>query len=270
MGPEFSFIECKSALSRSHLPELKYSLNPYYGCSHGCIYCYARSYFRDKVTALSWGSFVKAKQNIVEVLIRQLPLLPVGLVGVSTITDPYQPLEASLQLARRCIEALQRRGFPVSIQTKSALVLKDIDIISLGGCEVGVTITTLERDLASRLQPYASPPDELAQVLQEYNEKNVPTWVFLGPIIPEVNDDAESIRNIIEVAKKSGSKVLFDKLNLRPWVLDSMKCFLEHERTGLLERLPGLLRRDSIYWQDLKKRIEQLGRELGVRCQPVF
>ena len=270
MNVRYSYIECKNALSTSRLPGLRYSLNPYAGCEHGCLYCYAQAFSEVRSKASGWGSFVKTKHNIVDALLRQLPSLPVGPVGVSTITDPYQPLEAKHGLTRRCIEILASSKFHVSIQTKSALVLRDIDIIFPGKFDFGVTITTLDADLARKLQPRASSPEILAEVVEEFAARGVPTWVFLGPIVPELSDSTESIRKVIEVAKKSNSELIYDKLNLRPFVLRSLTPLLEMETPGLVGRLPELVKQGSLYWRGLRSKIEHLCRDLGVKCKSAF
>lgn len=222
---DYSYITCKNAISCTKLPDLDYSLNPYFGCEHGCIYCYSPSVFRDEKIAKNWGKFVKAKMNIVEALSDQLKNLKKGKVGISTVTDPYQPLEAKLKLTRKCIELLSTHGFPISIQTKSPLVLRDRDLIKSKGFDVGFTITTLDEDLARKLQPRAPPPSSLIHVMEEFCDRGINTWIFLGPIIHEINDDDDSILQIIDLAKKTKSEIIYDKLNLRPWVLDSMASF---------------------------------------------
>ncbi|MCP8307206.1 MAG: radical SAM protein [archaeon] len=266
----YSYITCKNAISCTKLPDLNYSLNPYFGCEHGCIYCYSPSVFRDEKIAKNWGKFVKAKINIVEALSTQLKSLKKGKVGISTVTDPYQPLEAKLQLTRKCIELLSTHNFPISIQTKSPLVLRDRDLIKPRGFDVGVTITTLDDDLARKLEPRAPSPRSLIQVIEEFYDKGVNTWIFLGPIIPEINDDDDSILQIIDLAKKTKSEIIYDKLNLRPWVLDSMASFLEKERTGLEDHLPSLVTKNSEYWCRLKAKIEDTCLSRGVRCKPAF
>lgn len=134
-------IECKTALSLSRLPGFDYSLNPYRGCAHGCSYCYAPNILR--VPRKEWGDFVQVKRNIPKVLASELKNKERGTVGISTTTDPYQPLEEKYELTRLCLMQLQRYDFPVSIITKSSLVTRDIDILSgFSEVEVGFTITT--------------------------------------------------------------------------------------------------------------------------------
>jgi len=121
-------VKCKTALSKSNLPGLDYSLNPYRGCQHSCAYCYVPNVLRIKRN--EWGSFVDVKTNIPNVLSKELRIKKPGVVGISTITDPYQPAENNYKLTRYCLEQLLRHDFPVCIQTKSDLVARDIDLIS--------------------------------------------------------------------------------------------------------------------------------------------
>ena len=262
-------IRCKTALSPSKLPGLRYSLNPYRGCAHGCVYCYSPSVLGDRQLAMNWGKVVQPKQNIVEALAREVKRKTRGTVGVSTVCDPYQPLEAELELTRNCIELLSQRGFPVSIQTKSSLVLRDIDLVVPEKFDVGVTITTTDRELASELEPGAAPPDARAQVLEEFASRGVETWLFLGPIIPEINDE-ENLRQVIEVARRTHSKLIYDKLNLKRWVLERMTPKLEKIRPGLAKQLPTLVSAKSERWREIRSKIESICSELGVRCEPAF
>lgn len=267
---EYGTIRCRTALSTSRLPGLTYSLNPYFGCEHGCLYCYSGSVFRNEKIARSWGAFVKAKSNIAEVLAKELREKRPGTIGLSTVTDPYQPFESKLRLTRSCLEVLARHDFKVSIQTKSSLVLRDSDLILGPKFEVGVTITTMDPDLARKLEPRASPPQERQQVLESYSEKKVETWIFLGPIIPHVNDQQENLEGIIRIAKATNSRLLFDKLNLRPWVLENLTPFLAKEVPQTLEIMPSLLGEKSEYWKAISERVRILCRNHGVRCEPAF
>lgn len=267
---EYGMTKCRTALSHSRLPGLKYSLNPYFGCEHGCLYCYSPSVFRNEQVARNWGSFVRAKSNIADVLKKELSGKAKGTVGVSTVTDPYQPIESRLQLTRTCLETLKKHDFKVSIQTKSSLVLRDIDLISGPGFEVGVTITTTDPELARKIEPRAAPPDARRQVLENYFEKKVESWIFLGPIIPHLNDHRENLEQIIRIAKATNSRLLFDKLNLRPWVLEKLTPFLAREAPQLLNDLPMLLSEKSDYWKRKTNEIESLCRGSGVRCEYAF
>lgn len=270
MTVEYSSVTCKTALSPSGLPGLKYSLNPYVGCEHGCVYCYSPSVLKDKRLSDNWGKVVRAKQNIVEVLAREVKRKPRGVVGVSTVCDPYQPLEAKLGLTRKCIELLSKHDFPVSIQTRSRLVLRDADLIVPEKFDVGVTITTMDRGLAGVLEPEAPPPDVRAQVLDEFSSRGVETWLFLGPIIPGLNDAEGSLKQVIEVAARTKSRVIYDRLNLKQWVMERLGPALEQERPGLAERLPALIREGSESWRRICSTVEAICSGLGVKCEPAF
>lgn len=270
MTAEYSYIYCKTALSRSKLPGLRYSLNPYVGCEHGCAYCYSPSVLGDRQLAASWGKVVRVKRNVVEVLAQEVERKPKGVVGVSTVTDPYQPIEAALELTRKCMETLSMHDFPISIQTKSSLVLRDSDLIVPKKFDVGVTITTMDSDLAGLIEPRASPPDERAQVLEEFSSRGVDTWLFLGPIIPEINDSEENLARVIKVASKSNSKVVYDRLNLKQWTMERLRPVLDNERPGLAERLPDIVQEGSGSWHKTFSKIRSICSELGVKCEAAF
>ncbi|PKK81372.1 MAG: hypothetical protein CVT47_02760, partial [Thermoplasmata archaeon HGW-Thermoplasmata-2] len=119
-------VVCRTALSDSGLEGLDYSLNPYKGCAHGCIYCYAPDITH---VERAWGTFVDAKMNVAEVLEQETRTKRRGVVGLGTVTDPYQSLEEKYKLTRKCLEILAKRKWPVCIQTKSALVLRDVDLL---------------------------------------------------------------------------------------------------------------------------------------------
>ena len=261
---EYGEVRCRTALSKSRLPDLDYALNPYVGCQHGCLYCYARATLRDEAKALRWGRFVLVKKGLVERLAREVLRKPKGVVGLSTVTDPYQPIEARLRLTRRCLEILVRKGFPVSIQTKSKLVLRDLDLIKAGKVDVGITITTMDDSLASMVEPRSSKPSERAEALRRLAEEGVETWVFLGPIIPRLNDSEESIRRVVEVAYETGSELIVDKLNLRKWVLEGLAPLLDRLYPGLKWELPDMLRPGSSYLQELYRRVEHICRSYGI------
>jgi len=264
------FVVCRSALSVSRLPGLDYSINPYVGCEHGCVYCYSRSFLRDRKLAERWGSFVWAKRNLLERLRVELPRKRRGVVGVGVLTDPYQPFERKMKLTRGCLEILASYGFPVSLQTKSALILRDVDLIKPENFDVGVTITTLDRGLAGSLEPKASPPEARVQVVEEYSSRKVETWIFLGPIIPGVNDRRENFEQIVRVAEKTGSLLLYDKLNLRREIRRPLGEFFRREKPELLEDLPRILQPPFSYWRRISETIEKLCRERNVKCQAAF
>lgn len=250
-----------TALSKSGLPGLDYALNPYLGCSHGCIYCYARMYTRDKRASSNWGRVVVVKKNLVDVLREEVARYKPGTVGVGTITDPYQPVEAIYGLTRRSIETLVAKGFQVSIQTKNPLVLRDLELLAehRSLVDVGFTITTLEWRKASLIEPSAPPPRARALALRKLAGKGVKTWVFYGPIIPGFNDGDEEIEVITSLAAETGSALYYDPLHVKPFMKSPLYP---------LSANTSMVRRD--WWRRVEKRIRETCREKRVVCKGGF
>ena len=178
-------ITVKSILSKSGIPGADYCINPYIGCSHKCKYCYAS--FMKKYTGHTelWGSFVDAKINAPEVLRRQLKRAAKGNIIISSVTDPYQPLEGNYKLTRRCLEELLPYQFPVDILTKSPLVLRDIDIFKkFNKLEVGITITTDDERIRKVFEPEAPSLEARINTLKRLHERGLKTYAFIGPVLP--------------------------------------------------------------------------------------
>ncbi len=266
MKARYHLMRCKSALSKSGLPGLDYALNPYRGCEHGCLYCYSPAILRDAELVERWGQDVWLKENVAEVLRAEVRRKRPGVVGVSTVCDPYQPIEKEVELTRRCLEVLRDSGFGVCIQTKSDLVLRDRDLIRGEKFEVGVTVTTLDADVVSKIEPRAPDPDARVQVLKEFKERNVETWLFLGPIIPGVNDSPEQIEEVLREAKSSGSYVMYDKLNVKTGVLERLERVFGAEEVAKIKKIL----QTPEWWRSVKKEIERKSKVLGLKCESAF
>ncbi len=177
-------IKAKSVLNKSKI--FDYCLNPYTGCQIGCRYCYARLFMRRySGHKEAWGEFVDAKINAPEVLKKQLARAKKGTVWVSSVCDPYQPLEEKYQLTRHCLKALVKKQFPVNIQTKSKLALRDLDVFrELEDIEVGFTITTDDEQVARQFEPRATPVRERIDALEKIHASGIKTFAFAGPLLP--------------------------------------------------------------------------------------
>jgi len=256
--PHIQAVSAKSALSVSALPGLDYCLNPYVGCSHGCIYCYARSYSLRRGRKERWGSFVDVKRNLPEILRRELPRKKRGVVGLSTITDAYQPVEADARLARECLETLLQSGFTVSIQTKSTMVLRDLDLLARhpGHVDVGFTITTMDPSISTKIEPGASSPIDRARALRKLSENSIATWMFLGPILPAVTED--SVDEVLDLAESLAvERVLIDRLNLRPGVWRSVSEFIAKEHPELTDLYREIFWGRCDFHDELKERLRR-------------
>ena len=212
---------CKSALSASTLPGLTYSLNPYRGCQHACAYCYAPCVLR--IPREQWGNVIEVKTNIPAVLAKELRTKKPGVVGISTVTDPYQPLERTYRLTRLCLEQLVSSGFPAHIQTKSVLVIRDIDLISqFSDAQVMMSIGTLDDRERRLLEPFASSIPERLAALKKLGDAGVTISVFFGPVYPTIT--AEDIPQILNAFQASGvSELWIDSLNLKPGIWESIQ-----------------------------------------------
>lgn len=240
------YVICRTALSRSRLPGLDYTFNPYVGCQHGCLYCYVPDVLK---LDFEWGREVYVKKNVLSILRKEASIKKRGVVGVSTATDPYQPIEKDLEITRKAVEILKDAGFHISIQTKSPLVLRDLDLMN-ERFDVGFTVTSMNEDFRKKFEPNAPPVDERISALEEISSKGIKTWIFYGPVIPEFNDSEEEMRNIVILAAKTNSKIIYDKLNIKPKVM---------------KRLQDL----SIKDVDFKK-LEALCKKFNVKCEPAF
>jgi len=220
-------VSCKTALSKSLLPGLDYSLNPYYGCQHGCVYCYAPNVL--KIEREKWGKFVNIRRNMPKVLSKELRKKEKGVVGISTVTDPYQPLEKKFKLTRYCLQELLKYDFPICVQTKSDLVLRDVDLISkFSDAEVGVTVATLNDNERTLLEPNSSSIQKRLLALKKLKEEDIKTFVFFGPIYPTI--ELKDISKIVEVfADCNVDYVMVDKFNLKKGVWESIKNALSSE-----------------------------------------
>jgi DNA repair photolyase len=198
-------IVAKSILSASKI--YPWVINPYTGCQHGCSYCYAR--FMKRVTGHRepWGEFVDVKINAPDLLRREIQKKKRGRVWVSGVCDPYQPLEADYLLTRRCLEILARNSWPVVIQTRSPLVLRDIDIIrDAREFEVGFSITTADDRIRELFEPHAPPIPDRIQVLDELHRAGIRTYAMIAPVLPGAEGLASLLKGKIDY-------VLIDRMN---------------------------------------------------------
>ncbi|MGQ9573914.1 MAG: radical SAM protein [Thermoguttaceae bacterium] len=259
-------VACRSILNRSAIED--YTLNCYTGCAHGCVYCYARFMQRFHPHPEPWGRFVDVKVNAVEVLKRQSRRQRPGEVFVSSACDGWQPIEAQWRLTRRCCELLLERGFQVNVLTKSALVLRDLEVLAGRRARVGVTVTTLDETLRALWEPNASSVADRFRVIQEARRAGLETSIMFGPLLPYLSDSQESIRDLLERAGDLGIDVIWvDALNRRPRVWPSVSRLLR-ERFPELHRLYQRLLFDpasrAAYLADLRRRVVRAGEQLGL------
>ncbi len=175
----------------------KYSIDPYTGCEHRCVYCYISSYIREP-----WR--VRPKKDFIRVLDRELKRAKRMPVSMSNSSDPYPAMERELLLTKGVLETLRRRGFPVLVLTKSDLVARDRDLLASFPSVVSITITTLDGELARRLEPFAPSPERRLKAVSLLKERGVKVAVRVDPVIPGVNDSPDSIGALVRTLAELG------------------------------------------------------------------
>jgi DNA repair photolyase len=266
-------LECKSLLTKSKIPSLDYAVNPYFGCQHACVYCYATFMTKFRNAPGEWGSFVGIKANAPEVLRRELRRRAPGDVCFGTVCDAYQPVEERYAISRACLEAFVGvPGFDVGILTKSDLVLRDVDVLKrLERSDVGFTVTCLDAGLARLVEPGAPPPSRRLAAMRELASKGIPVWGFFGPILPTFTDSDEAITEVLrEMARSGAGRVLVDRLNLYPRVWASMKRLLSREFPDRLAAVQAIKADPGAYEAHLAQRIDELGRSVGIAAETCF
>ena len=218
-------IKCKTALSDSKLPGLDYSLNPYVGCQHNCSYCYAPNVL--KIDRNKWGNNIGIKLNIPMILSKEIKKKRIGTIGISTVTDPYQPIEKKYKLTRYCLEQLKKYDFPIHIQTKSSIINRDFDIISkISKVDIMISISSLNDDERKIFEPFSSSIKDRLEILSIFSEIGIRTSVFLGPIFPTIKD--EELIKIVDIFVYNNVKeIMIDNLHLKNGIWENIQSKLD-------------------------------------------
>ncbi len=239
----------RTVIARNNSPDVGFgqSINPYRGCEHGCIYCYARPShaYLGLSSGLDFESRLFAKGDAARLLREELakPGYACDVVALGTNTDPYQPIERERAITRGILEVLASCNHPVSIVTKSSLVLRDLDILAPMAARklacVMISVTTLDRDLARKMEPRASTPTRRIEAIAALNRAGVPAGVMVAPIIPGLTD--HEIEPIVKAVAESGAQAAgFTLLRLPYEIKDLFRDWLNAQvplRAGHVERL---------------------------------
>jgi DNA repair photolyase len=241
----------RTIITRNTSPDISFSqsINPYKGCEHGCIYCFARpthAYLGFSPGA-DFESKIFAKPNAAELLRKELsaPNYVPKVIAIGTNTDPYQPIERKLKVMRSVLEVLWEFKHPVGIVTKSALILRDLDILApmaeAGLAKAALSVTTLDRALAREMEPRASTPPKRLEAIKRLNAAGVPAGVMFAPIIPALNDD--ELEHVLEAAKEAGARSAgYVLLRLPLEIKDLFREWLEANEPGRAKHVMSLIR----------------------------
>ena len=216
----------RQALRADPLPGIDYSFNPYVGCYHGCAFCYVPRLLQ--IDRAEWGTSVVVKRNAASVLAKETRRLPKGLVAISTATDPYQFVEGKYRITRHALEVLLRADWPVSVLSRSPLMLRDVDLFTrFRSIEVGMSVPTLDDQARALLEPWAPPIEGRLRCLRALADAGLPTFVGFAPAYPPTA--GWTPERIADVFASAGVKKMFSRVLDPRW----------GARDAMLARLAG-------------------------------
>lgn len=245
-------VRAKSILNKSKI--FDYCLNPYTGCAHGCHYCYAALFMR-RYSGHSepWGEFVDVKINAPELLKKQLLRARRGTIWIASVCDAYQPAEVKYQLTRKCLIEISHYDFPVFIQTKSDLVVRDLDVLAeVKEVEIGFSIATDDDGIASLFEPRAPSITRRIKALEKIKSQNIKTFAFVGPILPQTPE------RLISLIAGLVDKIFIDRLNYPAQ-------FLSFYRQHHLEAYTK-----ESYFEQIKNRLVEEARKHRINYELIF
>jgi len=242
-------IKAKSILSKSQVYD--YALNPYVGCQHNCVYCYAKFMKRFTGHKEKWGEFVDVKINAPELLAQEIKRKRTGRVWISGVCDPYQPSEAKHMITKRCLEILVENDWPLTVQTKSALVTRDIEILKRANdIDVGFTITTADEKIRKIFEPEASPLTERIEALATLHCQGIRTFAMVAPILP-------GSEGLVRMLKGKVNYVIVDRLNY-------------HYADGVYKRYGLSSASEDRFFSQKGEELRKAFEKEGIPCQVVF
>lgn len=276
----------KTIITKNESPDLHFdrSINPYRGCEHGCIYCFARPShsYMGLSAGVDFESNLFAKPNAAKLLERELSKknYKPRTIAIGTNTDPYQPIEKQWRVTREILEVLEAANHPVAIVTKSALVTRDIDILSRmagkGLAKVALSITSLDRKLTRAMEPRAATPGLRLKAIRDLKAAGIPVSVMVAPVIPALND--HELERILDSAKAAGAdEAGFILLRLPREVSPLFRDWLLHHYPDRYRHVMNLLRAmrgGKDYDAEFGKRLRgdgpyawQIGRRFEIACK---
>ncbi len=277
-GFEIKEIRAKGILTRCGIPGIDFVVNPYIGCRFGCKYCYASFMGRFVGKKIGdWGEYVYPKINAPELLAKEIKTkLPNKGRGkeifFSSVTDPYQGLEAKYQLTRKCLEILADWGFEgtLSILTKSNLVTRDIDVLKrFKQAIVGLTVTSADDGISRYFETYAPPVSERFEALRKLNQAGIKTYAFIGPLLPHFAADEKSLEKVFRRLAEVGTKDIFvEHLNLSSYIRGRLMTEMKGTDREILEKFYAS--QSKQYRQQLEGLVGKLVKKYGMHLMLDF
>jgi DNA repair photolyase len=282
----YEHIKTKSTLNKVREKKMPFdwSINPYRGCAHGCSFCYARAFqsFIGLAANDEFQNHIMIKNNAADALEAQLSKLVrrfkgniddvsryVGLVAIGTATDPYQPIEGRACITRECLKVLTKYRIPVTITTRSPLILRDLDLLTeMNVSSVNISLNSLNRDVTRRFEPATADPMKRLETMQQLNEQGIKAGVFIAPILPYITDDLEEMESLIRTVKNhKASFAMTSLLRLTPdvksWFFQSLRDHFP-ELVSLYAKLYPSTYAERSYTEPLMKHIQALVVKYGL------
>lgn len=259
-------IKAKSIFSKTGLGS-DFVINPYVGCMHGCIYCYARFMKRFTNHPEPWGHFVDIKINAPDLIPENTDKYKGKSILMSSVTDPYHPVEIRYKLTRKILEKLIPLEPELNILTKSDLVLRDIDLLKqFKKCLVTVSLSFLDENLQKQLEPLVSSPERRIKAVKQIFKSGIKTAIFISPIFPEITD----WQRIINRTKDFVSEYWFENLNPYFSVQPNIINFLKRNKPELINKYQEIWLGKDNYWGIEEKKIKDFCRENKIKCEIYF
>ena len=241
-------IKAKNILSKSKVYD--WTINPYIGCQHGCLYCYARFMKRFSGHKEDWGEFVDVKINAPELLAEEIKRKKAGKVWISGVCDCYQPIERKYELTKKCLEILQKNNWQVIIQTKSPLVLRDLELLKkFKEIEAGFTIGTGDEKIRKIFEPKTPLIEERIKALGKLHDEGIKTYAMIAPFLPKAETLAFKLKGKID-------NVIIDRMNYHyaDWVYRKYKLEEMNKEDFFIQKgneLANLFKKEEIPCQVL-------------------
>lgn len=280
---EYEPIRSKTILNKVNAPSMpfQWSINPYRGCQHGCSFCYARAThtFLGMEADDAFQNHIFLKANAAEALEAQLikiarsrsGLKSIGHVAIGTATDPYQPAEAKAKLTRQCLEVLAKYKIPVSITTRSPLILRDIDVLRrMPVTSVNFSIHTLDMTIWRNMEPSTPAPRQRLKAVRELAEAGIPAGIFLAPILPLLTDRPADLQAVIEAAAEHRAQFVmasflrFNRPEVKVWFFQMLSQTYPHLAEPYAKLYDGSPTLPPSYREPVMKKIRALLRQYGL------
>lgn len=266
MKIQVSVKETKQILTKSKLPDANYVINPYLGCTHGCVYCYAEFMRRFSQHAEPWGAFIEVKKCTADLDLRRV--LPTDTILIGSVTDAYNSFESKYCITQSILKQLSSCVARVEILTKSKLVCRDIDLLKeIPNVAVGVSLNTTNDLFRSKIEPYAASVKDRIETLKTLHDAGISTYLFVAPFFPGLSDYGA----LLEQVARYVDYACFENLNLRGSYKARVLSFISQEypeKAPLFEKIYH--QKDLSYWDDLEHNIRQYCDMLHIPCRIYF